>query len=544
MSPKGIRSAGPASRDPIRICRHAGASFHPGEDLIHVWWTDVGAARVRGAWDRLLVGRGLAAPLEVESDGGGHHGWASAHPFLPVRVVRRVVEIGLGAATTGSLEDDLTTHSYDAGAYHSAFALHRREARSRGWPAWPILVGPMPSVILGCGRRHRLIAMNLAPSTSPLASLAGWNKAVGRDLLRAYGIPVAPGGMARTPEEALSRAGELGWPVVLKRLVGGNSDGVITDVDDARSCVQAARTLMKGDQAVLVERQMAGVELRVHVVGGVVHEVHRRGRVMGRGDGRSTLRELAEGRYAALFDMARRSPWARRKLVFRFWGQGVRRLADLERIIPRRGTEVLLGLSFQAPSRGRGLGDLHPSDRRKLEGFLASHGRPSGALDIMLPGAGARLSDGGAVLEMNIPSGFWYLRDRDGVVRDELDQWLRDAAVSGPSVPVWIAASPGSSGRPPRGLVRRFLSKYPGGRVAALVGSDPWPAVLTLDADAILVTVSEREVGDHGLPVNLAPVVWHAHRSRAAFRSAFPLLVRTLEHAGEGVRIRTLPPGG
>ena len=545
MNSKAAGPTGTLERPGVRICRHLGASFEPGEDLLHVWWTEGRVERVCRAWDRFLVRRGLAAPLEVQSEADGHHGWAPGYPFLPLRLVRSVVEVGHGAASAPSLEDDLTVLAFDAAAFGAAFALHRQEALARGWPAWPVLFGPMPGVIVGCGRRHRAVSMNLAPSTSPLAALGGWNKAVGRDLLRAYGIPVAPGGMARSPGEAVARAEELGWPVVLKRPVGGNSDGIITDVHDTRSCAEGARALMQGDHAVLVERQVSGLELRVHVVGGAVREVHRRGRVVVRADGRSSLREMAEAQYGTLFRMARRSAWARKKLVFRFWAHGARRYLDLERIVPRRGAAVLLGLSFLAPERGRGLRDLHPTDRRKLEEFLRAHGSPSGALDLMLPRAGARLSEGGAVLEMNIPSGFWYLQDREGVVREELDLWADKARASrGPSVPVWLAATPRASSRPPHRLMQRFRSVYPGGRVAGLEGADPWPAVLTQDAEALLIPLSEHEVEAHGLPMNLAPEVWHAHRSRAAFRSAFPLLVRTLEHAGEGVRIRTLPPGG
>ena len=67
-------------------------------------------------------------------------------------------------------------------------------------------------------------------------------------LLRAYGIPVAPSYVARSREEALVAAEELGWPVVLKILARGlehksDQGGVVLDVRGAEELLEAWRGL-------------------------------------------------------------------------------------------------------------------------------------------------------------------------------------------------------------------------------------------------------------------------------------------------------------
>ncbi|NJD20776.1 MAG: hypothetical protein FIA95_16010 [Gemmatimonadetes bacterium] len=500
--------------------------------------------RVERVWNRYLVERGLADPLSFEVAGRAHRAWAPCYPFLPLARVREVVELA-GAARAGraALERELGNHGYDASAYQGAYGLHRAEALARGWPAWPLLLGQMPALLLGCGRLHRILTMNLIPSTSPALALCGVNKGIGRDLLSTYGLPVAPGGMAATPAQAVERAEAVGWPVVLKRLTGGNSDGGITDVVDPVTCAQAARELLSGQYSILVEKQLTGIELRAHFVGGRVREVIRRGPVAATGDGHRTLRELVEDRQRALFALARRSPWVRRKLVYRFWSFGVRRFRDLERVVPRRGVRVPIGLSFARPAgRRRGLGDLHPADLARIEAFLARHGSPSGGLALVVTEPGARLADGGGILEINVPSGFWYVSDPEAVAAEELDRVAGadpEFAAAGGRVPVWLApvARPGAT--PPSALRRRFRAVHPGGEVVALAGPDPWPAVLTRDADALLVPVCEADVAAHGLPLNLAPTVWHPTRRSADLAATHPLLAATLLHAGPGVAVRT-----
>lgn len=54
------------------------------------------------------------------------------------------------------------------------------------------------------------------------------SKSAARDIMRAAGVPVTPGseGAVRSPEEALSAAERVGWPVLLKASAGGGGRGI------------------------------------------------------------------------------------------------------------------------------------------------------------------------------------------------------------------------------------------------------------------------------------------------------------------------------
>jgi acyl-CoA synthetase (NDP forming) len=85
-----------------------------------------------------------------------------------------------------------------------------------------------------------------------------------RALLRAYGIPAVPGGLARTPEEALKIAARVGYPVVLKVSVAGiqhktEVGGVILDVSDAAAVRRAFPSLLRrGAEGVNVQKMVKG----------------------------------------------------------------------------------------------------------------------------------------------------------------------------------------------------------------------------------------------------------------------------------------------
>jgi len=88
-------------------------------------------------------------------------------------------------------------------------------------------------------------------------------------LLRGLGVPVVPGRVARDEDDALAAAGELGWPVALKRSVAGlrhktEAGALALGVADESTLRREYRRLAAGGGAVLVEAMAAGaVELIV-----------------------------------------------------------------------------------------------------------------------------------------------------------------------------------------------------------------------------------------------------------------------------------------
>jgi len=88
-------------------------------------------------------------------------------------------------------------------------------------------------------------------------------------LLRGFGVPVVPGRVARDEDDALAVAGQVGWPVALKRSVAGlrhktEAGALALGVADDATLRREYRRLAAGGGAVLVEAMAAGaVELIV-----------------------------------------------------------------------------------------------------------------------------------------------------------------------------------------------------------------------------------------------------------------------------------------
>src|SRR5262249_41626780 len=61
---------------------------------------------------------------------------------------------------------------------------------------------------------------------SPMAMRAMGNKPAARERMATAGVPIVPGGPARTIEEAAATANGLGYPVMLKAAAGGGGKGM------------------------------------------------------------------------------------------------------------------------------------------------------------------------------------------------------------------------------------------------------------------------------------------------------------------------------
>jgi hypothetical protein len=526
----------------IDITHHHGASFCAGADLVHLLVECADAVTLERAWDKYLVASNIAGPLAIRAESVGLlSAHAECYAFLPARIIEQVVaQSSSQSENDAALLSELTDYSYDAGMISATYAMHRRLALQRGWPVWPLMLGRYASLLLGAGQLHSVVPANLSPTTSALLGIASQDKSIGRDLLAAYSLPVAPGGLAATPEIAVFHARRIGWPVVLKRLSGGNSDGVILNIRAEEECRDAARELIAGGSAILVEKKIKGIELRVHFVAGRIEQILIRIPQNPACDGASPLRQILEKARPGYLDMAVSSMYFRRQLVYRLWDLGVRTYEDIDRIIPPDGSLLQLGKEFHrfrdAQTEGRA---LHPSDRERIEEFLAACGKPSGALDLIVSKIGAPLSDGGAVLEVNVPSGMWYLDNREKVAERELDAWtshIPGFSRSKGRVPFRIAAGTNAVQAMAES---KFRSQFPEGRIFRFRDAGGWAPILTSASSQLLVLLSDEDVRHHGLPMNLSPVVWFGG-ARSQIRKEFPYLAKTLENAGPGVRFRRI----
>ena len=498
---------------------------------------------MRSAWDSIVVESGLGASLEVREDGAGDViAHARVHPFLPLPTLSAALRAAYaGRALARTTAEEMALFAADARMYEASYGMHVVEAQRRGWIAQPLLLGFFPSVLLGAGHHAHILAMNLPAAVSAPLTLAGVNKAVGRDLLVMHELPVAPGGLAASPAAALRIARRLGGPVVIKRLIGGNSDGVITGLHNARDITSAARLLLATGHAVLVESMCRGTELRLHFLAGRLHRAFRAAPYTITGDGHSTLTELIAAAYPRYLAVMTASTTHRRRLVMCLWAQGVRKAGDLARVVPTAGDVIRISAATGAGMQRVAPGDfLHPREIRRIEEFLAQHGAPSCGIDIIVRERGAFLETG-AILEVNVPCGFAYLDEPARAVASDLA-----AAIAGDAtfrrdkgrVPVHIVMD-ADGPRLSRLVEQRLRARYGNVAVGTLaLARSNWPALLNQpEARALLIVVSEAAVLAHGMPANLAPLLRY-DGSAAEVRRTNPLTYSTVMHAkGRIVRL-------
>ena len=118
----------------------------------------------------------------------------------------------------------------------------------------------------------------VGPDISSLEAVG--DKLMARAVGQAAGLPVVPGGEAATPEEALARARETGFPVLLKAVAGGGGKGMKRvereeDLIPMIAMAMAEAQASFGDPRVYVERFIAsGRHVEVQVLGDGEAAIH------------------------------------------------------------------------------------------------------------------------------------------------------------------------------------------------------------------------------------------------------------------------------
>lgn len=118
----------------------------------------------------------------------------------------------------------------------------------------------------------------VGPDISSLQAMG--DKLMARAVGQAAGLPVVPGGEAATPEEALTRARETGFPVLLKAVAGGGGKGMKRvereeDLIPMIAMAMAEAQASFGDPRVYVERFIAsGRHVEVQVLGDGESAIH------------------------------------------------------------------------------------------------------------------------------------------------------------------------------------------------------------------------------------------------------------------------------
>jgi hypothetical protein len=256
------------------------------------------------------------------------HCYARTYPFIPPSLLRSLLEdVYTGKLTEPEALERLTPYRTDAYPDDHSYGLYWRVASKRGWVCPPTRFGHYPALVLGIGKHTKVFTMNVHEGVLSPTALAGTNKAYCRDVLESHGFPVAAGHLVTDAEMAGGKAGEIGFPVVLKRFRGGNSEGVISSISNERDCREGAERFLQRDVSVIVEKMLRGAEIRLHFLNGRLHKAHRCEPLYIRGNGKESLRDLMLAAYPDYLRLMSSSEAQRQRFVLFLWGRGVRQFA-------------------------------------------------------------------------------------------------------------------------------------------------------------------------------------------------------------------------
>ena len=294
------------------------------------------------------------------------------------------------------------------------------EARRRGIPVLKLEDGYWQ---LGHGARQQRIEATLTGRTGAIGVGIADDKQRTKRLLAKAGVPVAGGDAVRTLEGALEVARELGWPVVLKPLVGNHGRGITVGVRSPEEMAAAFARAQQAHPRVLVERMLAGSDFRLLVIGHRFVAAARRDPAQVRGDGVRTVAQLVEAENAD----PRRGDGHENVLSRIVVDDATLALLARQGIsldaVPEAGRVVLLKTTANLSTGGTATDvtdEVHPDVREMAERISHVVGLDVCGVDVVAPHLRAPLEEtGGGVCEVNAAPGFrMHLAPSAGRPRD------------------------------------------------------------------------------------------------------------------------------
>lgn len=149
-------------------------------------------------------------------------------------------------------------------------------------------------VQLGHGVHQRRIQATTMDNTSALGVEIADDKESTKKLLSSMGIPVPEGRSVRAAHEALQAAEEIGFPLVVKPLVGNHGRGITVNVTNADELLIAYQMASEIYATVLVEKYLEGFDFRVLVIDGKFVAAALREPPYVIGNGKDTIQQLID----------------------------------------------------------------------------------------------------------------------------------------------------------------------------------------------------------------------------------------------------------
>ncbi|MBV1756397.1 MAG: cyanophycin synthetase, partial [Dethiosulfatibacter sp.] len=149
-------------------------------------------------------------------------------------------------------------------------------------------------VQLGQGVRQRRIQATMMDNTSALGVEIADDKENAKKLLSSMGIPVSDGRSVWSADEALKAAETIGYPVVVKPLIGNHGRGITVNVTSAEELLVAYEIACEVCETCLIEKYLEGFDFRILVIDGKFVAAALREPAYVVGNGKDTIRQLIE----------------------------------------------------------------------------------------------------------------------------------------------------------------------------------------------------------------------------------------------------------
>ena len=267
-------------------------------------------------------------------------------------------------------------------------------------------------VQLGHGVHQKRIRATMTSHTSALGVDIAQDKKLTNRLLAATGVPVPRAEVVRGPEEAVTAAGHIGYPVAIKPLDGNHGRGVMLNLGD-EAAVRAAYPIAREESrfgGVVVESYLVGNDYRCLVVGGVLRAVAQRLPAHVDGDGKHTVSELVD-----ITNADPRRGIGHEKVLTRIAvdDESVSYAAEqgfaLD-AVPPKGTRVFLKRTGNMSTGGISIDrteEIHPENAEIAEQAAKVVGLDIAGIDFVCPDISVPVREtGGGIVEVNAAPGF------------------------------------------------------------------------------------------------------------------------------------------
>ncbi len=147
---------------------------------------------------------------------------------------------------------------------------------------------------LGTGKHLKLVEATITSQTSSVGVDIACDKTMTKKILEKSGISVPIGRIAKTEEQALEIAKEIGTPVVVKPCDGNQGKGVTLNLETETEIRSAFKLAENYSNKIIVERHITGKHYRILVINDEVVAVSERLPAHIVGDGIHTIKELID----------------------------------------------------------------------------------------------------------------------------------------------------------------------------------------------------------------------------------------------------------